>query len=88
LDDLLPRLISYFATDSPKKNPNLLQRSEIVALVNTMHRLSESLYAVETFRKMYADTQKDEQARLADVKSEQQVRFSLSFKWSADVAYL
>jgi hypothetical protein len=53
-----------------------------------MHRLSESLYAVETFRKMYADTQKDEQARLADVKSEQQVRFSLSFKWSADVAYL
>ena len=38
-----------------------------------MHRLSESLYAVETFRKMYADTQKDEQARLAEVESELQV---------------
>jgi len=73
LVDPLPRLIDYSTIDSPKKNPNLLQRSEIVALVNTMHRLSESLYAVETFRKMYADTQKDEQARLAEVESELQV---------------
>jgi len=86
LGDLVPRLICYFANDSPKKNPNLLQRSEIVALVNTMHRLSESLYAVETFRKMYADTQKDEQARLAEVKSEHQVRFHPSFNLSADDA--
>jgi hypothetical protein len=53
---------------SPKRNPNLLQRSEIVALINTMHRLSESLYAVETFRKMYADTQKVEQARLENLE--------------------
>lgn len=41
-----------------------------------MHRLSESLYAVETFRKMYADTQKVEQARLAELEDveEQEVR--------------
>jgi hypothetical protein len=33
-----------------------------------MHRLSESLYAVETFRKMYAETQRVEQARLAELE--------------------
>jgi hypothetical protein len=55
---------------SPKRNPNLLQRSEIVALINTMHRLSESLYAVETFRKMYAETQKMEREKLAALESQ------------------
>lgn len=43
--------------DSPKVNPDLLQRSEVVALFNTLHRTSESLAAVEHFRHMYADTQ-------------------------------
>jgi hypothetical protein len=62
---MLTRIPDVF---SPKRNPNLLQRSEIVALINTMHRLSESLYAVETFRKMYAETQRDEQARLAELE--------------------
>ncbi|CED82463.1 Endoplasmic reticulum membrane-associated oxidoreductin involved in disulfide bond formation [Phaffia rhodozyma] len=38
----------------PAVNPNLLSRSEIVALMNTLHRFSESLQAVETFRQMYA----------------------------------
>ncbi|CAG8785565.1 28779_t:CDS:2, partial [Gigaspora margarita] len=37
----------------PKVNPNLLTRTEIVALFNTFHRLSESLKAVEGFRHMY-----------------------------------
>jgi hypothetical protein len=32
---------------SPKKNPGLLSRSEIVALFNTLHRFSESLHSVE-----------------------------------------
>ena len=44
-------------TTSPKVNPDLLQRSEVVALFNTLHRTSESLAAVEHFRQMYADTQ-------------------------------
>ena len=44
-------------TPSPKINPDLLQRSEVVALFNTLHRTSESLAAVEHFRQMYADTQ-------------------------------
>ncbi|KAF0396311.1 endoplasmic oxidoreductin [Gigaspora margarita] len=38
---------------NPKVNPNLLTRTEIVALFNTFHRLSESLKAVEGFRHMY-----------------------------------
>ncbi|KAG8923225.1 hypothetical protein FRC02_011282 [Tulasnella sp. 418] len=38
----------------PKLNPHLLQRSEVVALVNTLHRFSESLEAVDEFRKMWA----------------------------------
>ncbi|PWN87035.1 endoplasmic reticulum oxidoreductin 1, partial [Acaromyces ingoldii] len=33
----------------------LLQRSELVALINTVHRFGESLRAVETFREMYHD---------------------------------
>ncbi|ODN74499.1 hypothetical protein L202_06879 [Cryptococcus amylolentus CBS 6039] len=41
----------------PKINPDLLQRSEVVALINTLHRISESLASVEQFRKIYADTQ-------------------------------
>ncbi|KAL7425183.1 endoplasmic oxidoreductin-1 [Cryptotrichosporon argae] len=41
----------------PKVNPNLLQRSEVVALFNTLHRVSESLAAVEDFRRIYAETQ-------------------------------
>lgn len=45
---------------SPKVNPDLLQRSEVVALFNTLHRVSESLKSVEDFRKIYAKTQADE----------------------------
>lgn len=45
------------AAFDPKRNPNLLQRSEVVALFNTLHRISESLDAVETFRRLYAETQ-------------------------------
>jgi hypothetical protein len=48
------RLLTMF---SPKVNPDLLQRSEVVALFNTLHRTSESLAAVQHFRQMYADTQ-------------------------------
>ncbi|PWN21240.1 endoplasmic oxidoreductin [Microstroma glucosiphilum] len=37
-----------------EKNPApLLERSELVALINTLHRFAESLNAVETFRQMY-----------------------------------
>ncbi|OCF61821.1 endoplasmic oxidoreductin 1 [Kwoniella mangroviensis CBS 10435] len=44
----------------PKINPDLLQRSEVVALFNTLHRISESLAAVEEFRQIYAAHQKEE----------------------------
>ena len=36
------------------KNPHLLQRAEVVALINTAHRFSESLYAVDGFRNLWA----------------------------------
>ncbi len=52
--------------NSPKINPNLLQRSEIVALFNTLHRMSESLDAIETFRRMYAEAQKADLQRLEE----------------------
>lgn len=48
------------ADPSPKLNPNLLQRSEVVALFNTLHRVTESLAAVEDFRRIYARTQAEE----------------------------
>ncbi|KAH8551765.1 endoplasmic reticulum Oxidoreductin 1-domain-containing protein [Umbelopsis sp. PMI_123] len=36
-----------------KTNPGLFERSEIIALINTINRLSESLRAVDKFRKIY-----------------------------------
>lgn len=36
-----------------EKQGPLLERSELVALINTLHRFAESLKAVETFREMY-----------------------------------
>ncbi|ORX46341.1 endoplasmic reticulum oxidoreductin 1 [Hesseltinella vesiculosa] len=36
-------------------NPSLLQRGEIVALFNTFNRLSESLEAIQKFRRLYSD---------------------------------
>ena len=52
----------YFS--SPKSNANLLQRSEVVALINTLHRLVESLHMVQDFRRMWAETGVEEEARL------------------------
>ena len=51
---------------SPKSNVNLLQRSELVALVNTLHRLIESLHAVKEFRRMWAETGVEEERRLVE----------------------
>lgn len=38
---------------SPIENPDLFERSEIVALFNTFNRLSESLHAIQKFRTIY-----------------------------------
>ncbi|KAF9999096.1 hypothetical protein BGZ79_007278 [Entomortierella chlamydospora] len=38
---------------NPIKNPNLLQRTEIVALFNTLNRFSESVDSITKFREMY-----------------------------------
>ena len=51
---------------SPKSNANLLQRSELVALLNTLHRLVESLHMVQDFRKMWAETGVEEEKRLVE----------------------
>jgi len=51
-------------TCSHNTNQNLLQRSEVVALINTLHRFSESLHAVELFREMWKKTGEEDSARL------------------------
>jgi len=43
---------------------NVLHRSEVVALINTLHRFSESLEAVNDFRKMWAETSPKDSAKL------------------------
>ncbi|KIK99082.1 hypothetical protein PAXRUDRAFT_823187 [Paxillus rubicundulus Ve08.2h10] len=48
----------------PHRNQNLLQRSEVVALINTLHRFSESLHAVEQFREMWRKTGGQDSERL------------------------
>jgi len=42
----------------PTVNPNLLQRSEVVTLINTLHQFSESLQSVEEFRGMWASLER------------------------------
>jgi ERO1-like protein beta len=49
---------------SPRLNANLLQRSEVVALINTLHRFAESLHAVEVFRKLWRESSGEESAKL------------------------
>lgn len=72
---------------SPKRNPNLLQRSEIVALINTLHRISESLQSVEVFRKLYAQTQEETQAKAAAAAEEAKPDNSLKSKSEKGFAY-
>ncbi|KAG1867389.1 hypothetical protein F4604DRAFT_931568 [Suillus subluteus] len=50
----------------PHKNHNLLQRSEVVALINTLHRFSESLQAVEIFRDMWKKTGESDASHLIE----------------------
>ena len=45
-------------------NANLLQRSEVVALINTLHRFSESLHAVEVFRRLWRESNTEESENL------------------------
>ncbi|TFK73936.1 endoplasmic oxidoreductin-1 [Pluteus cervinus] len=51
-------------TLDPKANPNLLQRAEVVALINTLHRITESLEAFNHFRGMWADLDSPESQNL------------------------
>ncbi|EPS97748.1 hypothetical protein FOMPIDRAFT_1024914 [Fomitopsis schrenkii] len=50
----------------PSANPNLLQRSEVVALINTLHRFSESLAAVNDFRKLWAAADAQDEERMIE----------------------
>lgn len=54
----------YLIHLSPRSNSNLLQRSEVVALMNTLHRFSESLDAVDDFRRIWAKTSSTDSEKL------------------------
>ena len=60
-----PAAFDIYVFDSPKANSNLLTRSEVVALVNTLHRFTESLYYVNNFRRLWADVPEEESVELA-----------------------
>lgn len=51
-------------TLDPYSNSNLLQRSEVVALINTLHRFSESLDATNQFRKIWSEISETESEEL------------------------
>ncbi|KAI0695468.1 endoplasmic oxidoreductin [Cytidiella melzeri] len=50
----------------PKINQALLSRSEVVALINTLHRFTESLHAVNNFRVLWQEAEKSKQEVLLD----------------------
>ena len=56
---------------SPNTNNNLLRRSEVVALINTLHRFTESLEGIKQFRRMWAEIGPSESAQL--LKDSQEV---------------
>lgn len=68
LGTALKLLFSYDETlDSKLTGPEsglLLSRGEAVAFVNTVHRFSESLHAVESFRKLWANRDRKEKKEL------------------------
>lgn len=61
---------------SPYLNRNLLSRSEVVALLQTLFRFSESLHATDEFRKMWAETQ-DTEAILKESEVEKEKEAAL-----------
>ena len=61
---LRPALYVLIFVCSPRLNANLLQRSEVVALINTLHRFSESLHAVEVFRRLWRESNAEELEKL------------------------
>ena len=63
---------------SPRLNANLLQRSEVVALINTLHRFSESLQAVDVFRRLWRESSVEESAKLVQ-EAERAVNTPVSY---------
>lgn len=57
-------LISNELNFSP--GSGLLQRSEIVAMMNTLYRFSESLHAVDKFREMWRQLEPRESTKIAE----------------------
>ncbi|TFK54179.1 endoplasmic oxidoreductin [Heliocybe sulcata] len=51
-------------TLDPRSNSNLLQRSEVVALMQTLHRFTESLHFVGLFREMWAAADREDEERI------------------------
>lgn len=50
----------------PKLNHDLLTRSEVVALMNTLHRFTESLHAVNEFREMWQREEAPQKGKLLE----------------------
>ncbi|KAI0066136.1 endoplasmic oxidoreductin [Artomyces pyxidatus] len=48
----------------PRANANLLHRQEVVALINTLHRFTESLHAVDDFRRLWREANATDSAKL------------------------
>ena len=64
-----------FAFEAADEKPHIvLGRNEIVALINTAHRISESIRAVETFRRLYQDTMSSASSQQAHHTSARQER--------------
>lgn len=71
-------LILLIWIPSPRLNANLLQRSEVVALINTLHRFSESLHAVDVFRRLWRDSSAEQSAKLV-LEAEKAVKTPVSY---------
>ncbi|PFH53805.1 hypothetical protein AMATHDRAFT_1031 [Amanita thiersii Skay4041] len=70
---------------NPRSNSNLLQRSEVVALFNTLYRMSESLEYVNDFRRMWSKTSLAESEKLVE-EAEKSVGHSVAATSDSETA--
>lgn len=72
LGTALKLLFSYEQSTSTAINEPILSRGEVVSFINTIHRLSESLAAVEKFRELWSERNTKEKKKVVEMAKEEE----------------
>lgn len=83
------KLLFAFEESNPEQHVSL-RRSELVALINTAYRISESIQAVENFRHLYQRSFKQPEADVEDAQhfTPRPPRSQMSLAWDKVHSYI